>query len=156
MLLALVDMTQGRLLGDCNAHHELALLTLWPDQPLLLLYVQELESDILPALAAAPNLQLRTNHDLAKQYRRSAAAAPTRPHGWFLGAPDTSTAAVAEGEGGSGDGGSGVRGAAAAAVAATKEALRRVVAAPVRAGVAAVDAAADMARFGPGNVPEKL
>jgi hypothetical protein len=114
-------------------------------------WLQDLESNILPALAVAPSLQLHMQQDLAKRYRRAAATAPTRPHGWFLGAPGTTSAAAAKGEGAHG-----VMGAASAAVAATKEALKRMVAAPVRAGVAAVDAAADVARFGPGKVPQKL
>ncbi|WIA31715.1 hypothetical protein OEZ86_002591 [Tetradesmus obliquus] len=113
-------------------------------------HVQDLETSLLPELAAAPSLPLQAQQDLAKRYQRAAAAAPTRPHGWFLGAPSTTAASK------DGGGGSGVRGAASAAVAATKEALRKMVTAPVKAGVAAVDAAADVARFGPGKVPEKL
>jgi hypothetical protein len=115
--------------------------------------LQELEFNILPALDAAPSFPLHKQQQLAKSYRRAAAAAPTRPHGWFLGAPNaTSSSAAAAGEGGA----TGVLGAASTAVAATKEALKKLVAAPVKAGVAAVDAAADVARFGPGKVPQKL
>lgn len=105
---------------------------------------QELEVNILPVLSN--NAPLPALHDLAKQYRRAAATAPTRPHGWFLGAAETGTG------GGSREG---VGGAAAGAAAATAAAVKKLLGRPAKAGVALVDAAADMARFGPGKVPSK-
>jgi hypothetical protein len=103
---------------------------------------KELEVNILPVLSTSAPLPVL--HDLARQYRRAAATAPTRPHGWLL------RAAEAEGDGDSRGG------TAAGAVAATATALRKLLGQPVRAGVALVDAAADMVRFGPGKVPSKV
>lgn len=100
--------------------------------------------NILPVLAN--NVPLPTLQDLAKQYRKSAATAPTRPHGWFLGCSEP---------GRSDDGSHGIGGAAAGAVAATAAAVKKLIGRPAKAGVALADAAADLGRFGPGNVPEK-
>jgi hypothetical protein len=103
---------------------------------------KELEVNILPVLSS--NAPLPVLHDLARQYRGAAATAPTRPHGWFLGATDADPGGEAKG------------GAAASAAAATAAALRKLLGRPARAGVALVDAASDLARFGPGKVPGKV
>lgn len=108
-------------------------------------HAKVLKTEVLPALSESDSrTALRS---LARAYRRAAAAAPTRPHAWLL---DTATGS---------DGGSVLgtpaAGRAARWVSAAVGAAGRAVKAPVRAGVALADAAADAAHFGPSHTPLK-
>lgn len=100
---------------------------------------QVLRTEILPALSESDSkVALRS---LAGAYRRAAAAAPTRPHAWLLNTDTGSDSST---------GGRASRWASAAAGAAG-----RMVKAPMRAGAALADAAADAAHFGARQAPLK-
>jgi hypothetical protein len=106
-----------------------------------------LKTEVLPALSESDSrTALRS---LARAYRRAAAAAPTRPHAWLL---DTATGSDGGSVSGTPAAGSG---RAARWVSAAVGAAGRAVKAPVRAGVALADAAADAAHFGPSHTPLK-
>lgn len=105
---------------------------------------QVLETEVLQALAQSDSKHALRS--LASSFRRAAASAPTRPHTWLLsGAQDTVAAA-----GGVSSGGRAGRWVSAAVGAASG-----LVKAPVRAGVALVDSAADAAHYGVSGVPLK-
>lgn len=92
---------------------------------------------ILPALQKG-NSRVTLRH-LARNYRRAAAAAPSRPHTWLI-SKVTSMPSKA-----------GVGGWLSAAAGAAGRVVRR----PLRVGVAAVDAAADVVHYGPSQAPLK-
>lgn len=107
--------------------------------------LQLLETEILPALSESDSKSALRS--LAGSYRRAAATAPTRPHSWLL---NTDAGSVGGGIGGDQSGRSGRW------VAAAMGAAGRVMKAPVRAGVALADAAADAAHYGAGHAPLKV
>lgn len=116
---------------------------------LSLQHPQVLSTEVLPALSKSDSKS--SLRSLAAAYRRAAASAPTRPHTWLLNTGAGADIIIISSSSSDGQ----LRGRAGRWVSAAAAATGRLVKAPVRAGVALADAAADAAHYGPLHMPIK-